>query len=62
MRTPTGTPCSVTPSLTDSTERTPSHRSVRRGSLHEKRKKQVTLLVFTLTICLLVIVWTNFND
>nr|DAX30385.1 MAG TPA: hypothetical protein [Caudoviricetes sp.] len=33
-----------------------------RGSLCRKEEKQVTLLVFTLTICLLVIVWTNFND
>nr|DAX79592.1 MAG TPA: hypothetical protein [Caudoviricetes sp.] len=33
-----------------------------RGSLYRKEKEQVTLLAFTLTICLLVIVWTNFND
>nr|DAV71068.1 MAG TPA: hypothetical protein [Caudoviricetes sp.] len=32
------------------------------GFILQKRGKQVTLLVFTLTICLLVIVWTNFND
>nr|DAV57038.1 MAG TPA: hypothetical protein [Caudoviricetes sp.] len=33
-----------------------------RGSLYGKEEKQVALLAFTLTICLLVIVWTNFND
>nr|DAI00449.1 MAG TPA: hypothetical protein [Caudoviricetes sp.] len=33
-----------------------------RGSLYRKEEKRMTLLVFTLTICLLVIVWTNFND
>nr|DAO84541.1 MAG TPA: hypothetical protein [Caudoviricetes sp.] len=33
-----------------------------RGSSYRKGKKRVTCLVFTLAICLLVIVWTNFND
>nr|DAV87827.1 MAG TPA: hypothetical protein [Caudoviricetes sp.] len=61
-RTPIGTPCSVTPSPTDPTGQIPSHRSVRRGSFYRKEEKQVTLLVFTLTVCLLVIVWTNFSD
>nr|DAW10566.1 MAG TPA: hypothetical protein [Caudoviricetes sp.] len=32
------------------------------GFVVQKIGKQVTLLVFTLTICLLVIVWTNIND
>nr|DAO21094.1 MAG TPA: hypothetical protein [Caudoviricetes sp.] len=27
-----------------------------------ERKEQMTCLVFMLAICLLVIVWTNFND
>lgn len=30
--------------------------------LHRKEEKLMTLLVFTLTICLLVIVWVNFSD
>nr|DAK32116.1 MAG TPA: hypothetical protein [Caudoviricetes sp.] len=59
---PTGRPWSVTPSPTDPIKRIPSHRSVGRGSLHRKEEKRMTLLAFTLTICLLVIVWTNFND
>nr|DAR91578.1 MAG TPA: hypothetical protein [Caudoviricetes sp.] len=33
-----------------------------RGSLYRKEEKRMTLLVFTLTVCLPVIVWTNFND
>nr|DAF93797.1 MAG TPA: hypothetical protein [Siphoviridae sp. ct0eR1] len=32
------------------------------GFVVQKRGKQVALLVFALAICLLVIVWTNFND
>nr|DAQ51891.1 MAG TPA: hypothetical protein [Caudoviricetes sp.] len=30
--------------------------------MYRSEEKQVTLLVFTLAVCLLVIVWTNFND
>nr|DAY28426.1 MAG TPA: hypothetical protein [Caudoviricetes sp.] len=32
------------------------------GFVVRKEEKRMTLLAFTLTICLLVIVWTNFND
>nr|DAK80313.1 MAG TPA: hypothetical protein [Caudoviricetes sp.] len=39
-RTPTGTPCSVTPSPTDHTQRTPSHYSVGRGSLYRKEENK----------------------
>lgn len=59
---PTGRPWSVTPSPTDTTEQTPSHRAMGRGLLYRKEEKRMTLLVFTFTICLLVIAWTNFND
>nr|DAE88930.1 MAG TPA: hypothetical protein [Caudoviricetes sp.] len=32
------------------------------GFIVSERKERVTCLVFMLTVCLLVIVWTNFND
>lgn len=54
--------CSVTPSPTDHHDEPRSVGNDGAGFLMSERKKQMTCLVLMLTICLLVIVWTNFND
>nr|DAD98078.1 MAG TPA: hypothetical protein [Siphoviridae sp. ctQ091] len=59
---PTGPLWRVTPSPTDHHDEPRPVIVNGAGFVTRKRGKQVTLLVLTLTICLLVIVWTNFND
>nr|DAL05751.1 MAG TPA: hypothetical protein [Caudoviricetes sp.] len=61
-KTPTGTPFSVTPSPTDRHDEPRPVDNDGAGFLIPERKEQMTCLVFMLTICLLVVVWTNFND
>lgn len=55
-------PWRVTPSPTDHHNEPRPVDNDGAGFLILERKEQMTCLVFMLTICLLVIVWVNFND